>query len=96
MAISLSNIKRKNIVKTLKCKITLKICGHMNTNLTNQDYIMRMLPSLMLWSICSMPPYDSHKEICYTPKYSLNDNKRDKFLANFILVNFKLSKVLTA
>lgn len=52
MAISLSNIKRKNIVKTLNWKITLKICGHMNTNLTNEDYIMRMLPSLMLWSIC--------------------------------------------
>lgn len=54
MAISLSNIKRKNIVKTLHWKITLKICGHMNTNLTNEDYIMRMLAtySLMLWSIC--------------------------------------------
>lgn len=54
MAISLSNIKRKNIVKTLNWKITLKICGHMNTNLTNEDYIMRMLAtySLMLWSIC--------------------------------------------
>lgn len=52
MAISLSNIKTKNIVKTLNWKITFKICGHMNTNLTNEDYIMRMLPSLMLWSIC--------------------------------------------
>lgn len=55
---------------------------------------MRMLFSFMLWFICLMFFYDLYKEICYILKYFLNDNKRDKFLVNFILVNFKLFKVL--
>lgn len=52
MVIFLFNIKRKNIVKTLNWKIILKICGYMNINLINEDYIMRMLFSFMLWFIC--------------------------------------------
>lgn len=52
MEIFLFNIKRKNIVKTLNWKIILKICGYMNINLINEDYIMRMLFSFMLWFIC--------------------------------------------